>query len=92
MKLGSGTVKDAVGYHLNQLIIGSEGTLAIVVEAELKLIPHPQCSTLITAYFNNLEQTINGVNKIIEMVCFLQQLILWIKILSIQLKNFILAA
>ena len=36
LRLGSGTIKDAVGYHLNQLIIGSEGTLAVVVEAELK--------------------------------------------------------
>ena len=66
MKLGSGTVKDAVGYHLNQLIIGSEGTLAIVVEAELKLIPHPQYSTLITAYYDTLEQAISGVNNIIK--------------------------
>ena len=51
MKVGSGTIKDAVGYHLNQLIIGSEGTLAIVVEAELKLIPLPETSSVITAYF-----------------------------------------
>ena len=55
VKLGKGTIKDAAGYHLNQLIIGSEGTLAVVVEAELKLIPKPQSSRTILAYFNTLE-------------------------------------
>ncbi len=66
MKLGSGTVKDAVGYHLNQLIIGSEGTLAVVVEAELKLIPKPETSSLVTAYFKSIEDAIQGVNTIIK--------------------------
>lgn len=66
LRLGSGTIKDAVGYHLNQLIIGSEGTLAIVVEAELKLIPKPESNALITAYFDSIESAVNGVNGIIR--------------------------
>lgn len=66
LRLGSGTIKDAVGYHLNQLIIGSEGTLAIVVEAELKLIPKPETNALITAYFDSIEAAVNGVNGIIR--------------------------
>ena len=66
MKLGADTIKDAVGYHLNQLIIGSEGTLAIVVEAELKLIPKPEASSVITAYFDNFENAVLGVNQIIK--------------------------
>jgi glycolate oxidase len=66
MSLGSGTIKDAVGYHLNQLIIGSEGTLAIVVEAELKLIPKPETNALITAYFDSVEAAVEGVNGIIR--------------------------
>ncbi len=66
MRLGSGTIKDAVGYHLNQLMIGSEGTLAIVVEAELKLIPLPEASAVITAYFDSIENAISGVNGIIK--------------------------
>ena len=65
MKLGAGTIKDAVGYHLNQLIIGSEGTLAVVVEAELKLIPKPEASRVIMAYFDTMEAAIDGVNKIL---------------------------
>ena len=66
MRLGSGTIKDAVGYHLNQLIIGSEGTLAVVVEAELKLIPLPESTAMITAYFDSIEQATEGVNGIIR--------------------------
>ena len=66
LRLGSGTIKDAVGYHLNQLIIGSEGTLAIVVEAELKLIPKPETNALITAYFDSMEDAVSGVNGIIQ--------------------------
>ena len=70
LRLGSGTIKDAVGYHLNQLIIGSEGTLAIVVEAELKLIPKPESNALITAYFDSIETAVAGVNGIIRARIF----------------------
>ncbi len=66
MKLGAGTIKDAVGYHLNQLIIGSEGTLAVVVEAELKLIPKPEASRVVMAYFDCIEDAIKGVNNVIK--------------------------
>ncbi|MBE7703045.1 MAG: FAD-binding protein [Cyanobacteria bacterium SIG28] len=65
MTLGAETIKDSVGYHLGQLIIGSEGTLAIVVEAVLKLIPKPQNKTLVLAYHNEIEQTTNTVEKIL---------------------------
>ena len=70
MKLGAGTVKDAVGYHLNQLIIGSEGTLAIVVEAELKLIPKPECLRTVIGYFDNFDKAVEGVNGIIKEQVF----------------------
>lgn len=66
MKLGSNTIKDAVGYHLNQLIIGSEGTLAIVVEAELKLIPKPESKRTIVAYFDSIDAAVEGVNNVIK--------------------------
>ncbi len=66
MKLGAGTIKDAVGYHLNQLIIGSEGTLAVVAEAELKLIPKPEASRVVMAYFDDIDDAIKGVNNVIR--------------------------
>ena len=41
IRVGSNTTKDATGYNLAQLLVGSEGTLALVVEATLKLAPLP---------------------------------------------------
>lgn len=65
MTLGAETIKDASGYHLGQLIVGSEGTLAIVVEAVLKLIPKPETKRVISAYFSKIEDSITAVNTII---------------------------
>ena len=62
--LGAETIKDTMGYHLNQLIVGSEGTLAVVVEATLKLIPKPQTKALMAINFANNEDAIEAVNEI----------------------------
>lgn len=70
VQLGTPTVKDAVGYHLNQLIVGSEGTLAIVVEADLKLIPKPNESRLIVSYYKTYSDAINSVNNILSSGIF----------------------
>ncbi len=66
VKLGANTIKDAVGYHLNQLIVGSEGTLAVVVEAELKLIPKPEIRNLIVAYFDTMEDAVKASTLILK--------------------------
>lgn len=63
---GSNTVKNAVGYDLNSIFTGSEGTLGIVVEATLKLIPKPQQTIVLMAYFDNISDTIKCVNQIID--------------------------
>ncbi len=65
MTLGAETIKDASGYHLAQLMVGSEGTLGIVVEATLKLIPKPETKRVISAYFSQIEYAISAVNGII---------------------------
>ena len=49
---GSQTVKNVTGYNLTQLMVGSEGTLGIVTEATLRLIPAPETSNVMLAYFN----------------------------------------
>src|SRR5690606_25988593 len=41
IRVGGNTTKDATGYDLTHLLVGSEGTLALVVEATLKLAPLP---------------------------------------------------
>lgn len=66
LRTGSNTIKNATGYNLGSLFIGSEGTLGIVVEATLKLIPKPQCSKVIMAYFDDLTDAANAVTSVIE--------------------------
>jgi glycolate oxidase len=57
MSLGHRTVKGVTGYDLTALLIGSEGTLGIIVEATLKLRPLPSGEkSTIGAYFSSVEQ------------------------------------
>lgn len=66
IRTGSNTIKNATGYNLGSLFVGSEGTLGIVVEATLKLITKPQATQVVMAYFDTVEDSISAVNKIIE--------------------------
>ncbi len=66
VQTGSNTIKNASGYDLGQLFVGSEGTLGIVVEALLKLIPKPEASQVIMAYFNSVKDATNSVNFILQ--------------------------
>lgn len=70
IRTGSNTIKNATGYNLGSLFIGSEGTLGIVVEATIKLIPKPETTLVIMAYFDKVENSIIAVNKIIEKQVF----------------------
>lgn len=66
LKTGSNTIKNATGYNLNTLFVGSEGTLGIVVEATLKLIPKPQSKKVFMAYFDTVKEAVQAVNTLIE--------------------------
>lgn len=66
LRTGSSTIKNATGYNLNSLFVGSEGTLGIVVEATLKLIPQPEAKKVLMAYFDTVEDSVDAVNSIIE--------------------------
>lgn len=70
IRTGSNTIKNATGYNLGSIFIGSEGTLGIVVEATIKLIPKPEETQVIMAYFDTVEDSIYTVNKIIEKQVF----------------------
>src|SRR5215470_6044885 len=48
---GSKAVKNVVGYDLTQLLVGSEGTLAIITRITLRLIPKPPARTALAAAF-----------------------------------------
>lgn len=70
MITGSNTIKNATGYPLTQLFIGSEGTLGIVVEATLKLIPKPESARVMLAYFDSIDDATASVNNIIDSKIF----------------------
>ena len=70
MHTGSNTVKNATGYDLTGLFAGSEGTLGIITEATLKLIPKPESHRVIMAYFNTIEEAVDAVNIIIDQRIF----------------------
>ncbi|WP_428331453.1 FAD-binding oxidoreductase [Mucilaginibacter sp.] len=61
---GANTLKYASGYNLTQLIIGSEGTLAIVTKIVVKLIPRPTLDALMLASFSSNEAACATVSAI----------------------------
>ena len=61
---GSNVLKNATGYNLTQLIVGSEGTLGIVTKIVLRLIPHPKFDLLLLAPFNSIEKASEAVSAI----------------------------
>ena len=65
VKLGATVAKNSSGYSLKDLIIGSEGTLAIICEATLKLVPLPKVSVSLLVPFKDMKSAIESVPKII---------------------------
>ena len=61
---GANVLKNATGYNLTQLVVGSEGTLGIVTKIVLKLIPHPTNDLLMLVPFYNAEKACEAVAAI----------------------------
>lgn len=66
MQLGGKVVKNSSGYDLKNMVIGSEGTLAVVTKAVLKLLPLPQKNVSLLVPFPTLAQAIGTVPLIIK--------------------------
>lgn len=64
LKLGATVAKNSSGYSLKDLVIGSEGTLAIITEAVLKLVPLPKFSVSLLVPFPDMKSAIEAVPKI----------------------------
>ncbi len=64
IRTGGRFVKSSTGYDLTQLLVGSEGTLALVTEATLKLEPRPAHSATVLAPFPSLAQVTAAVPRI----------------------------
>lgn len=66
MKLGGKIVKNSTGYDMRDLVVGSEGTLAVVTQATLKLIPLPRKTVTLLVPFPSLKQAIDTVPEIMK--------------------------
>ena len=64
LRTGGKNIKDVAGYALTQLIVGSQGTLAIVTEATLRLRPTPPPRSTLLAFFPSLESAGDAVAAI----------------------------
>jgi glycolate oxidase len=64
-RFGSACVKDVAGYSLKDLFIGSEGTLGIITEVLLKLVPRPAARQTMLALYEDIEAAASTVSAII---------------------------
>jgi glycolate oxidase len=63
---GSKAVKNVVGYDLTQLLVGSEGTLAIITKITLRLVPKPPASATMLATFAGIRSAVDAVSELIR--------------------------
>lgn len=61
---GANVLKNATGYNLTQLIVGSEGTLAVITKIVLRLIPAVRHRVLMLAPFHSATEACRAVNEI----------------------------
>ncbi|MEW6674661.1 MAG: FAD-linked oxidase C-terminal domain-containing protein [Nitrospirota bacterium] len=62
---GVRTTKGVVGYDLTRLLVGSEGTLAVITKIRLRILPLPKDVITLLVLFKNLEASGHAVSKII---------------------------
>jgi glycolate oxidase len=66
VETGGKVVKNVVGYDLTHLLVGSEGTLAIVTRIILRLVPKPPVQSTLRATFPTIEAAARAVNNVIK--------------------------
>jgi len=66
IRTGGKFVKSSTGYDLTQLVVGSEGTLALVTEATLRLYPRPAHAATVLAPFSALEEVTAAVAPVVR--------------------------
>lgn len=64
LRTGVYTTKGVVGYDLTRLVIGSEGTLAVITEAILKLTPLPEGQSTLRAVYRDTQSAAQSVSRI----------------------------
>ena len=66
IKTGSRTKKTSAGYNLTNLFIGSEGTLGIITEIQLRLSPIPESIMSAVCHFPSLENAVQTAQQVIQ--------------------------
>ena len=66
IKTGSRTKKTSAGYNLTNLFIGSEGTLGIITEIQLRLSPIPESIMSAVCHFPTLEMAVQTAQQVIQ--------------------------
>ena len=66
IETGGKVVKNVVGYDLTQLLVGSEGTLAIITRIILRLIPRPPVQATLRATFRDVEGAVAAVSNVVR--------------------------
>ena len=66
IRTGSKAVKNVVGYDLTQLLVGSEGTLAIITKITVRLLPKPQANATMLATFEGIRGAVDAVSEVIR--------------------------
>jgi glycolate oxidase len=64
IRTGGKCIKDVTGYNLTQLITGSEGTLGVITEIILKLVPQPEGRKAMRVIFNDLNKAARAISSI----------------------------
>jgi glycolate oxidase len=67
ISLGTRTLKNSSGYQLDRLIVGSEGTLGVITEVTLRIVPSPKKAAMTIAAFDSLQRAGRCVSAIIAM-------------------------
>ncbi len=67
LNLNGKTSKNSSGYSLKDLIIGSEGTLAVVTKIIMKLLPKPKMMTSLLIPFDELKKALEFVVKVMQL-------------------------
>ncbi len=65
IRAGAHTRKNVVGYDMTRLLVGSEGTLGVITELTVKLIPKPPVVRALAALFPDLRTASKGVNAVL---------------------------
>lgn len=66
IRTGAKTVKNVTGYALTDLLVGSEGTLAILTEITLRLVPKPEAQRTFSASYGSIGAAANAVTALVH--------------------------